>query len=224
MRRRVRTFVAVEMPAEVRQSRLPTDRPACAARRRPTSDGSTPDQMHWTLKFLGDVDLLEIPEICRRLSQAVAPLAPFDVEARGAGAFPDVTRPRTVWIGMRDGTEPMIALHATVEDVLADLGFRQEQRRFRPHITLGRVRNGAAGGQEELAERLKENADFTPASPRCSRWPSFPASWAPRADLRTAGARGTGEPWPTRPLAPGSPDLSPLLRPVCAESLAPGSR
>jgi RNA 2',3'-cyclic 3'-phosphodiesterase len=159
MRRRVRTFVAVELPAEVRNR-------ACQLieQLRRSSETNvrwvTPDQLHWTLKFLGDVDLLEIPDICRRLSQAVAPLAPFDVEAFGAGAFPDALRPRTVWIGMRDGLEAMIALHRTVEDVLADLGFRQEQRRFRPHITLGRVRNGAAGGQEEFAERLKEFADF----------------------------------------------------------------
>ncbi len=160
MRRRVRTFVAIELPPEVRSR-------ACQLieHLRRSSEANvrwvTPDQLHWTLKFLGDVDLLEIPEICRRLSKAVAPLAPFDVEAHGAGAFPDALRPRTVWIGIREGLESMIALHRTVEDVLADLGFRQEQRRFRPHITLGRVRNGAAGSQEEFAERLKEYADFT---------------------------------------------------------------
>jgi 2'-5' RNA ligase len=159
MRRRVRTFVAIELPAEVRKR-------ACqlidSLRRSSETDVRwvTPDQLHWTLKFLGDVDLLEIPEICRRLTQAVAPLAPFDVRARGAGAFPDALHPRTVWIGMREGLEPMIALHAAVENVLVDLGFRQEQRRFRPHITLGRVRNSAAGGPEEFAQRLREFADF----------------------------------------------------------------
>jgi len=159
MRRRVRTFVAVELPGEVRNR-------ACqlieSLRRSSETNVRwvTPDQLHWTLKFLGDVDLLEIPEICRRLSTAVAPLAPFDVAARGVGAFPDTLRPRTVWIGMREGLESMIALHAVVENVLADLGFRQEQRRFRPHITLGRVRGAAPGDQQEFAERLKEYADF----------------------------------------------------------------
>ncbi|HEX4143322.1 MAG TPA: RNA 2',3'-cyclic phosphodiesterase [Pirellulales bacterium] len=159
MRRRVRTFVAIELPPEVR-------RRACqlieSLRRATETDVRwvTPEQLHWTLKFLGDVDLLEIPNICRRLSQAVAPLAPFDIEAHGAGAFPDPLHPRTVWIGMRQGLEPMLALHATVENVLADLGFRQEQRRYRPHITLGRIRKAAAGGQQEFADRLKQYADF----------------------------------------------------------------
>jgi 2'-5' RNA ligase len=159
MRRRVRTFVAIELPAEVRHR-------ACqlieSLRRSSETDVRwvTPEQLHWTLKFLGDIDLLEIPEICRRLSKAVAPLAPFDVGARGAGAFPDALHPRTVWIGVREGLEPMIALHAAVEDVLADLGFRQEQRRFRPHITLGRIRNSATGDRQEFAERLQEYAGF----------------------------------------------------------------
>lgn len=159
MRRRVRTFVAVELPPEVRSR-------ACQLIEtlRKESDAPVrwvgPEQLHWTLKFLGDVDMLEIPDVCRRLSRAVAPLAAFDVSACGVGAFPDIHHPRTVWLGMRDGVEPMIQLHAAVEEALGDLGFRQEQRRFRPHITLGRVRGGVGSESHEFAQRLKEQADF----------------------------------------------------------------
>ncbi len=159
MRRRVRTFVAIELPAEVRSR-------ACQlieSLRRSTDTNVRwvgPEQLHWTLKFLGDVDMLEIPDVCRRLGRAVAPLAPFDVSACGVGAFPDIHHPRTIWLGIRDGLEPMLELHAAVEETLADLGFRQEQRRFRPHITLGRVRGGAEEGSRELAERLQAHADF----------------------------------------------------------------
>ncbi|HTU27466.1 MAG TPA: RNA 2',3'-cyclic phosphodiesterase [Pirellulales bacterium] len=159
MGRRVRTFVAVELPPEVRRRAVQL----IDQLRRSTEANVRwvgAEQLHWTLKFLGDVDLLEVPDICRRLSAAVAPLAPFDVEAWGAGAFPDPHHPRTIWIGMREGVEAMVALHRVVEDVLAELGFRQEQRRFRPHITLGRVRNGAGGGHQEFAQRLKEFADY----------------------------------------------------------------
>ena len=159
MRRRVRTFVAVELPPEVRNRAcqlIEALRRSSEARVRWVG----PEQLHWTLKFLGDVDLLEIPDVCRRLSDAVARLSPFDVTAYGAGAFPNAHHPRTVWLGMREGIEPMLELHATVERALADLGFRQEQRRFRPHITLGRVRNGAGEGPHEFAERLHEHADF----------------------------------------------------------------
>jgi 2'-5' RNA ligase len=115
--------------------------------------------MHWTLKFLGDVDMLEVPEICAAVERACQPFAPFDVEAKGAGAFPDPRRPRTVWIGVGEGSEPMIALHDAIERELAKLGYREENRRFRPHLTIGRVRNSPAG-IEELGRLVQANADF----------------------------------------------------------------
>lgn len=118
-----------------------------------------PHNLHLTLKFLGDVDLLEIPELCQAVTDAVAELPPFEIEARGAGAFPDLRHPRTVWLGVGRGTEEMVQLHDIVEQSLAPLGFRQEQRRFRPHLTIGRVRGGGPG-IAELAENLAEQADF----------------------------------------------------------------
>ncbi len=118
-----------------------------------------PENLHLTLKFLGDVDLLEIPKLCEAVADAVVDLPPFEIEARGAGAFPDLHHPRTVWLGMGRGTEEMVELHDAVERSLATLGFRREQRRFRPHLTLGRVRGGGPG-IVELAESLAEQADF----------------------------------------------------------------
>jgi 2'-5' RNA ligase len=115
--------------------------------------------MHWTLKFLGNVDMLEIPPVCEAVTRAVEPLAAFDIEARGAGAFPDARRPRTVWIGAGAGSEQMIELHDAIEFELAKLGYRSENRRFRPHVTIGRVRqiNAAAG---ELGRLIEKHADF----------------------------------------------------------------
>jgi 2'-5' RNA ligase len=153
----VRTFIAVEIPGEVksRASQLITRLEVAPAKVKWVA----PRHMHWTLKFLGDVDMLETPQICEAVARAVEPLAPFDVEARGAGAFPDAERPRTVWIGMGAGSAEMIELHDAIESELAKLGYRAENRRFRPHLTIGRVRNSPAG-IEELASLLKENADF----------------------------------------------------------------
>ncbi len=103
--------------------------------------------------------MLDVPQICRAVSDAVRPLAPFDIDAYGVGAFPDRQRPRTVWIGTDDGTEQMIALHDAVETELAKIGFRTEGRRFRPHLTIGRVR-GDRGGLAELAELIGQEAAF----------------------------------------------------------------
>ncbi|HUY89664.1 MAG TPA: RNA 2',3'-cyclic phosphodiesterase [Pirellulales bacterium] len=157
MNRTVRTFVAVEISPEIRARAA-----QLISRLNPTAAKVRwvePHNMHLTLKFLGDVDLLELPELCQAVSDAVADLPPFEIEARGAGVFPDLRNPRTVWLGIGRGADEMIELHAAVERALTGLGFRREQRRFRPHLTLGRVR-GAGPGNQELAERVAEHADF----------------------------------------------------------------
>jgi RNA 2',3'-cyclic 3'-phosphodiesterase len=153
----VRTFVAVEIPAEVK------DRASQLIARLSTTPAKVKwvgrEQMHWTLKFLGDVDMLEIPKVCEAVTRAVEPLAPFDVEARGAGAFPDPRRPRTVWLGVGQGSQQMIELHDAIERELATLGYRAENRRFRPHLTIGRVRS-SQDGVEELGRLVERHADF----------------------------------------------------------------
>lgn len=153
----VRTFIAVETPVEVgeRASQLIARLQTAGAKVTWVAQRN----MHWTLKFLGDVDILETPQICEAVARAVEPLVPFDVEVRGAGAFPDVRRPRTVWIGMGAGSEPMIQLHDAIERELAKLGYPPDNRRFRPHQTIGRVRGAAA--LEELGRLVEKNADFS---------------------------------------------------------------
>jgi 2'-5' RNA ligase len=118
-----------------------------------------PHNLHWTLKFLGDVEDVSIAEVCRRVQDAVRPLEPFQIEVCGAGAFPRTERPRTLWLGVRQGQEQMIALQAPIEHAVAEMGFHQETRRFVPHLTIGRVGRTAAGGNQ-LGELLAKNAQF----------------------------------------------------------------
>jgi 2'-5' RNA ligase len=93
----VRTFIAVEIPWEVKDRAQ-----KMIAQLRETEakvKWVAPAHMHWTLKFLGNVDMLEIPAVCEAVKEAVEPLAAFDLEAHGAGACPVINRPRTVWVG-----------------------------------------------------------------------------------------------------------------------------
>jgi 2'-5' RNA ligase len=153
----VRTFVAVEIPWEVkdRAQRMIGELRATEAKVKWVAA----EHMHWTLKFLGNVDMLEIPPVCAAVKRAVEPLAAFDLEARGAGAFPDGRRPRTVWVGTGLGSEQMIELHDAVEFELARLGYRSENRRFRPHLTIGRVRQSPTG-IGELGRLIEKHAEF----------------------------------------------------------------
>jgi 2'-5' RNA ligase len=117
-----------------------------------------PENLHWTLQFLGDVDERDIPEVCQAVATAASEVESFDIEAHGAGAFPSVDRPRTLWIGAGEGTREISVLHATVERRLRKRGYRGEERRFVPHITLGRA--GRKGQPQSLASELAELADY----------------------------------------------------------------
>jgi 2'-5' RNA ligase len=153
----IRTFLAVEVWPEIREragslvNRL-KDVPAKVT-------WVKPDQMHLTMNFLGDVPMNDIPAVCKVVADSVRAFAPFDVEMAGVGVFPGYENPRTIWLGVTDGRDQLVALHAALAQGLAELGFRVEARRFHPHLTLGRVRSLPAGAGE-LAGLVKQNADF----------------------------------------------------------------
>jgi 2'-5' RNA ligase len=117
-----------------------------------------PENLHWTLQFLGDVGELEIPSVCMAVSNAVRDLDSFDLEARGAGAFPAADRPRTLWLGAGTGAQAMVALHASIQKHLDRLGYRGENRRFVPHITLGRA--GRKSPPRPLVRELAGLAEY----------------------------------------------------------------
>lgn len=156
MTRALRTFIAVEISAETRS------RARQLIERLRGTDAKIswvkPDCLHLTLKFLGDVDLRDIPGVCEAVTRAVADLPPFEIEAHGAGAFPTAARPRTIWLGVGRGADDMIALHDAVDRALGGIGYRHEQRRFRPHLTVGRVRGGR--DLDALGQLLAQHADF----------------------------------------------------------------
>jgi RNA 2',3'-cyclic 3'-phosphodiesterase len=156
MKKTLRTFVAVKItgPVRARAGELITKLAGTAANVKWVE----PHNLHLTLKFLGDVHQREIVEVCRAVASGAAEVPPFELEVRGAGAFPTAARPRTVWLGAGAGAEQMIVLHDRVEAALAELGYRKEHRRFQTHLTIGRVR-GAGPGIAELGTLLQQNAD-----------------------------------------------------------------
>jgi 2'-5' RNA ligase len=152
----IRTFVAVEVADRVRDAALAVIDELAQARgdvkwvRR--------ENLHLTLQFLGQVPAAQINDVCRAVTDAVADAEPFALEIRGAGAFPNTRRPRTVWLGVTAGRDALVAVQKRVQKALKKLGFRPEDRPFSPHLTIGRVREGGpelAG----LGQRIVERAD-----------------------------------------------------------------
>jgi 2'-5' RNA ligase len=157
MKHTVRTFVAVEIDAATRQrveqlveelSALPADVKWVEAH-----------NLHLTLKFLGEVATQEIPQVCEAVRQGAIQVEPFELEVRGAGAFPNTRRPRTLWLGVGTGQQEMVTLLGQIEEPLRKLGFRPEHRRYDPHLTIGRVRRGGPT-LAQLGRLIEQHADF----------------------------------------------------------------
>ena len=165
MKNTVRTFVAVEVAEPVRRAAAKLIKKLDAA----AADVKwvEPQNMHLTLKFLGDVSLKETARVCQAVQKAAAEVEPFELAFEGVGAFPNPYRPRTIWIGARSedsaadqsNEDPMTLLHKETEHRLAKLGFRKDSRRFQSHLTIGRVRR-AGPGTADLAKLLEGNADI----------------------------------------------------------------
>ncbi len=156
MAKRLRTFVAVELGPNVQAKALALIRELEAAEAE--VKWVERENLHWTMQFLGELAIEETADVCRAINRAVNPLPEFELEVRGAGAFPSAGRPRTLWLGTGRGQEEMIILHDVIQGALEPLGFRAEERRFVPHMTLGRVRSPQR--MAELGALVKQHADY----------------------------------------------------------------
>jgi 2'-5' RNA ligase len=141
-----RMFIAVDPPAEVAaRARTIIDRLRAAGVEAAWTD---PAQLHLTIHFLGDeVDDSDLHRICVAMDEAAAAVPAFRVAWEGVGVFPDLRRPRVLWLGVRDGAAELTRLYEALAERLEPIGFPPEARGFRPHLTLGRFRDrGQAGG------------------------------------------------------------------------------
>ncbi len=154
----IRTFVAVEVSSDVRARARELIRKLEPAGAK--ISWVEPQNLHLTLKFLGDVPDNETPDVCRAVEQAVRTVAPFDLEFVSAGAFPSFAKPRTIWIGVGEGLQQIVDLQAAIDDALKkSLGFPREHRDYRPHLTIGRVREGGPT-LAEVGRLLEQHSEF----------------------------------------------------------------
>ncbi|MBN1783320.1 RNA 2',3'-cyclic phosphodiesterase [bacterium] len=137
----IRSFIAVHLSDHVReqiagfQSRLKT----CNADIKWVRIGS----LHITLKFLGDIRPDQVDPVFRAIADAASAVPPFKLAVRGTGCFPNAARPRVLWLGIHVGDTILARLAESLNGSLSDLGFEKENRPFRPHLTLGRVRSSS---------------------------------------------------------------------------------
>jgi len=125
-----------------------------------------PRNFHLTLHFLGEVEDSIIEAMPELFGRALRRHEPFEVELQGAGTFPNLNKPRVIWVGVGRGAEALASLHNALKGPLAQLGLRTEDRPFKPHLTLGRAR-GAIG--RPCREEIRRGRDLGHGSCLVSR-------------------------------------------------------
>jgi 2'-5' RNA ligase len=134
----IRTFIALDLDEAILDAlgevRAKLDDPSAKIRWTGRSN------IHVTMQFLGDVEEGMTSEVCERAGRTARQVQPFDFEIRGVVCVPSAGQIRMVWANVLDPTGEMLKLHDALASELKALGFEPEKRRFKPHLTLARIK------------------------------------------------------------------------------------
>ncbi len=144
----IRSFVAIELSESIKESLS-----AIAGKLQPSKHRCVkwvaPDGIHLTLKFLGNIYADQVPGITEAIASASRDISPFEIQLGAPGAFPNLRQPRVIWVAVTGEVKQLKELQQDVDIALSHFGFEREKRPFTPHLTLGRIREGASSGDRE---------------------------------------------------------------------------
>ena len=178
-----RVFCAVELPEVVRRQleehilKLRQQIPDAVA------SWSRVENIHLTLKFFGNVAVERIPSISAAASRAVADFSAFPISIGNTGVFPRPSRAQVLWIGVTDPSGKLSALQERLENDCAAEGFEKEDRAYRPHLTIARIR------KPEGARRLADahlQMHFNPTEVELKELILFRSELSPKGSKYTA--------------------------------------
>lgn len=160
----IRSFIAIELPSDVK-SELNSLEGKLREELHLAVRWVEPGNIHLTLKFLGNMPQEKVSRIADAVAGVAGGMSPFSLEFGGLGAFPNMKRPRVIWVGLEGEIEKLISLQQGVDAALESLGFARETRPFASHLTLARVRErGVVGGQNDWGKLF---ASVKPESKCC---------------------------------------------------------
>ena len=139
----IRAFIAVELTNEVK-SGLKQLQTQLKSTQHPFVKWVSPEGIHLTLKFLGNIPLERVRKINEIIENAIAGTSEFRIAIKDVGGFPNLKQPRVLWVGVGGDMEKLIKLQHRIDDGLVPLGFTKEKRSFTPHLTLARLREGVS--------------------------------------------------------------------------------
>lgn len=134
----MRLFFALELPGEIKTAlgALQTE----LRQTRAAIGWTKPENLHLTLRFLGEVEAAGLPALKQLCAQTAQQTAPLTLTLNGIGFFPSARKPKVLWAGLADAANALPKLHQALETRLTSLGFAREDKPFRPHLTLGRFK------------------------------------------------------------------------------------
>jgi 2'-5' RNA ligase len=181
MPKRIRTFIAVAVADPVLRQLVALQHELRLA--APDVKWVDRENLHLTLKFLGEVNETDLYKVCKTAEQAVAEQAVFEMNLVGVGAFPTAHRPRIIWAGVGSGADELSQMHHKIETAFRAQGYPREDRPFTPHLTLGRMRQPEptpqlaaalanlanwSGGVTQVQEILVMSSRLSPSGPTYS--------------------------------------------------------
>jgi 2'-5' RNA ligase len=154
----IRSFIAIEMPPEVRKSLFRLQQSLKAGGQQ--IKWVEPENLHLTLQFLGNIDSAKVGAITSAIEKVAAGIRHFQIEVGGLGVFPDARRVNVIWVGLAGDLEKLDKLQKNIEAELTPLGFPPETRPFTPHLTIGRVRDFARPEERSSIGQMIARADY----------------------------------------------------------------
>lgn len=155
--RTIRSFISIPLAPGIQSGAV-----AIVKKLKPLDDGIRwvpTDNLHLTLKFLGDVDNTEVHEVCKAIRSVTDEFEPFELLFSGAGASPSVEKLKMLYAGVQDPSGSLVAMVGKLETKLAELRFKREPRDYKPHLTLGRARGSSTRISSELVQTLQTMSD-----------------------------------------------------------------
>ena len=150
----IRAFVAIELPPSVQAGIAEIEQQLQEYEATDVVRWVDPEITHITLHFLGDVEVLRLPNLKAALDDAVADLEAFSTETTLLGAFPNVHRPSVLWLGVEDEEGHFQRTKAAVSEAVDSFGDATDRHEFLPHITLGRIRRRASSRKKKTLGKL----------------------------------------------------------------------
>lgn len=178
----MRSFLAVDPPREIIDAIV-----TIQDRLRKAIQGDIrwvrPQGIHLTLKFFGTISESDVANISRVVEDTTSTIAPFTLGIKRVGAFPDVKRPRVLWLGMDGDVDILIRLQKEVDAELHKYGFEKEDRPFRPHLTLARIKDPR--GLIGLAKIMEKRENYEAGSFSAAGLNLFKSELTPKGAVYT---------------------------------------